>query len=630
MKLPSKPDRVGIFAFYDADGIVDDYIPVLVGAVREHCAYLLCVVNGELTAEGRQKLAAVSDEILCRPNEGLDVTGYKEGLFHLEERARGADEVLFFNQTVFGPLYPLEEMFSAMGTRDLDFWGMTRHKGLQADLTGTVWEKVEYGYIPPHIQSYFFAVRSSLLQSPEFWKYWRGLPQIHDYMEAVSFHEIKFTKYFEDKGFCSAPYLDCPEWDPYMDYSMMGMPALMVKEKRAPVVKRKSFFAARTSILGIPFGGESWELYLYLSKLKTYRTEYILQNITRTVSCAAYTAALAPTFCPQSGTKEEGRTALVLWLSDPMIFPYAAAAARSLPAGGQIFCLVTDGVLKAALEDFLPQAKVLIEEKNGFFRLFRDLWQEIKAYQYCCYLPLVPAFLPDSLQDMSLVHSNFRALGDISADLKMLREVPGISVLSPIPEGLGNAFFNTLSVKTLSPLVEILKEAEIGKQCLGEELLRLPGSAFFAETKTLELLSGLPWEKISSLKTELPAEEFLLPLAAQSCSKLCGFCASWADVTREYWNAREYAMRFARIFKTPSKQKPDLIEYRMRGIKDFYDERRYQMTLEQAFKAKLGFKQKLWIIVQLLLSPQAFERLQRLLHGGKLPPAPPHPQDPLD
>ena len=68
----------------------------------------------------------------------------------------------------------------------------------------------------------------------------------------------------------------------------------------------------------------------------------------------------------------------------------------------------------------------------------------------------------------------------------------------------------------------------------------------------------------------------------------------------------------------------------MQWIKDFYDERRYQMTLEQAFKAKLSFKQKLWIISQLLLSPQAFERLQRLLHRGKLPPAHPQPKDPLD
>ena len=89
MKLAQGAKRAAVFAFYDKDGIVDDYIPVLVGAVRRHCARLVCVVNGDLTEEGRAKLAPVCDEILMRPNEGLDVTGYKEGFFHLEGELGG-------------------------------------------------------------------------------------------------------------------------------------------------------------------------------------------------------------------------------------------------------------------------------------------------------------------------------------------------------------------------------------------------------------------------------------------------------------------------------------------------------------------------------------------------------------
>ena len=628
MKLPSKPNRIGIFAFYDADGIVDDYIPMLVGAVREHCTLLLCVVNGELSAEGRQKLAAVSDEILCRPNEGLDVTGYQQGLFHLEEKARRADEVLFFNQTVFGPVYPLSEMFDAMGERDLDFWGMTRHKGLKADLTGTVWEKVEYGYIPPHIQSYFFAVRASLLQSAAFWNYWREMPVIHDYMEAVCTHEIRFTKYFEDRGFQSAAYLDCSEWDAYIDYGMMGMPAFLVEEKRAPIIKRKSFFTPRTSILGIPWGGEAWALYRCLNKIKTYSMEPILQNITRTVPCVEYTAALAPTFFPAEKTAEQGRVALVLWLSDPMLFPCAVSAVRSLPQEGKVFCLITKEALRAKTKELFPGAVILEEKENGFFSLFRDLWPEIKEYEYCCYLPLVPPSLPDSLQDMSSVYSNFNALGDISADLKMLREVFGVGVLAPVPGGLGSGFFNSRPLEELLPLVELLDGTSLGKQCFGKELLQLPGNAFFAQTEVLAALEALPWNDFSSFPTGFPAEEFLLPLAAQSCAKLCGFSAPWADVTREFWNAREYAMRFARIFRTPNKQKPDTIEYRMKGIRDFYEERRYQLTIEEV--AQKNFKQKLGFVLQILFSQATLQRLRKFLHGGKLPPDLPPPQDLMD
>ena len=61
---------------------------------------------------------------------------------------------------------------------------------------------------------------------------------------------------------------------------------------------------------------------------------------------------------------------------------------------------------------------------------------------------------------------------------------------------------------------------------------------------------------------------------------------------------------------------------------DFYYERRYQMTLEQAFAAPLTAKQKLWICLQILLKPTTFQKLHRLL--GRKGEAPPLPADPLD
>ena len=225
------------------------------GRVRRHCARLLCVVNGELTEAGRAKLAPVCDEILMRPNEGLDVTGYKEGFFHLEGELEQFDELLFFNQTVFGPLYPLGELFDEMAGRDLDFWGLSRHKGLQRDLTGTVWEKVEYGYIPPHVQSYFFAVRGELLRGGALGEYWRALPVIHDYIEAVSFHEMRFTKFFADQGYRWQVYLDCGDWERFLDYPLMGAPARLLESARLPLVKRKSFITPPQQLPQLPAGG---------------------------------------------------------------------------------------------------------------------------------------------------------------------------------------------------------------------------------------------------------------------------------------------------------------------------------------------------------------------------------------
>ncbi|MEG0804535.1 MAG: rhamnan synthesis F family protein, partial [Pygmaiobacter sp.] len=85
MKLSKIAKRIAIFAYFDKDGIVDDYVPVLVGAVAEQCDFVLCMVNGALNPEDETRLRAVSDEIVYRPNEGLDITAYKEGYFRLRD-----------------------------------------------------------------------------------------------------------------------------------------------------------------------------------------------------------------------------------------------------------------------------------------------------------------------------------------------------------------------------------------------------------------------------------------------------------------------------------------------------------------------------------------------------------------
>ena len=629
MKLSQSPNRVGIFAYYDADGIVDDYIPVLVGAVRPFCSYLLCVVNGELNEEGRQKLQAVSDEILLRPNEGLDITGYKEGLFHLRKKVLQAEEVLFFNQTIFGPLTPLDEMFCEMNGRDLDFWGLTKHKGLKADLTETIWNKVEYGYLPPHIQSFFFAVRGDLLRAPVFWEYWETLPVIHDYMEAVSYHEVKFTKYFEDQGYRGEPYIDCADWEQYTDYALMGMPAQTVQQKNCPFVKRKSFFTPRTAVLSVPQGGAGWQLYQQLAQNGTYPIELVLQNITRTVPASEYLPALAPSFCP--GTQpapQAGTVVLVARIDDIEFLPGLVAAAATVPAGGMVFCLAGSATLQHAVQQQLPQAQVLLCTEDGFFTLFTRLWPQLQGYEYLCYLSLIPPTAGDNMYRRSIVDSTISSLGDLRDNLTILHEQPGIGIVLPLQGTSGEGFSGFLPYAEAKPYLQLAPQLD--ELTFGKPLLWPCSGSFFARTSVMAPLTTLPWAEINALEYAGWAQEIFLPLVAQQSGLLCGFALPWQDLMREYWNTREYVKRFVSVFEIQDKKRPDLVEFRMKSIRDFYLERRYQMTLQQAFAAKLGFKQKLWIILQLLLSPAAFERLQRLLHGGQLPTPPPPPEDGLD
>lgn len=615
MKLTQGAKRAAVFAFYDKDGIVDDYIPVLVGAVRRHCARLVCVVNGDLTEEGRAKLAPVCDEILMRPNEGLDVTAYKEGFFHLEGELEQFDELLFFNQTVFGPLYPLGELFDEMSARDLDFWGLTRHKGLQRDLTGTVWEKVEYGYIPSHVQSYFFAVRGELLRGGALGDYWRALPQIRDYVEAVSFHEMRFTKFFADQGYRWEVYLDCEDWERYLDYPLMGAPARLLSSARLPLVKRKSFITPRSSYRSFPQGAAGWELLCGIERETDYDIRLILQNITRTAPMTDLFSALAPTGCPQPGPRgarspRAERIAAVVWLGEGRFLPLVQKALAALGERDGIFFLLPPGADPAPVAAAWPQAEIRACHKDGFAALMGELWEKVEGFDAVLYLPLAPAENQDGLRDLTRVSQLLGALGDPDEDLRLLGALPGVGLLVPAGDCVDDDLCTLIRADELEGLAPLLESGPLAGLPAGDRLRRLPGNAFFARTGLLRPLAQLSWADPALAAPGAPLAEVLLPLAAQRAGQLYGVSLPWADAARELWNARETQDRFGVIFETPLHRRADLLEHRMRHVMDFYAERWDQMTLEQAFAARLGLKQKLWILARLFF-PRLFDRLHR-------------------
>ena len=239
--------RVTIYAFYDPDGLVDDYVLDVVAAMSEHSERVLVVSNGPVEAESARRLTAVpSVELVKRANEGFDIWGYKHGLELIgwEELAR-YDEVVLMNSTIAGPLYPLSEMFDAMDPRDVDFWGITAHAGEDYD----PWGLLPTGTLERHIQSYFTVIRSDMVQSTEFRKYWESLAPMRSYTEAVALHEAIFTLKFAELGFRWTSYVDSTDLEYLSSYPLMFLPRQVLIEKRCPFFKRRAFFLSAPDLV---------------------------------------------------------------------------------------------------------------------------------------------------------------------------------------------------------------------------------------------------------------------------------------------------------------------------------------------------------------------------------------------
>ena len=114
-------------------------------------------------------------------------------------------------------------------------------------------------------------------------------------------------------------------------------------------------------------------------------------------------------------------------------------------------------------------------------------------------------------------------------------------------------------------------------------------------------------------------------VAAHEAGFLIGYSARYAELGRLLTNVSAMLTQTEEVWQTKNNRTFDRVLFRMKAIRDFYYERRFQMTLEQAFEADLTWKQKLWICLQIVLKPETF----RKLHPGT-GEEPAHPEDVLD
>lgn len=338
---PTPPTRLGIFFFYDRDGVVDDYVTTLLDGFRPHFSDLTIVVNGKLNDEGRAKFLSYTDKLIVRENKGLDAWAYKTALDSYGwKKLEAFDEIVLFNATIMGPVYPFSEMFDAMNKRDLDFWGITKFHKVPKD----PFNRSPYGYLPEHIQSHFHAYRRSLHTSQAFRDYWDNLPEIKDYFDSVGLHESLFTKRFADKGFTWDVYVNTDDLEGFSYGPITYAAKKLVAEKRCPIFKRRSFFHDYQDVMTQAVGNAALDLYEYLRDHTDYDTDLIWQNALRTMNLADLMKNLHLDYVlPQSVAvpiPDGLRIALVIHVYYMDLLDQTIRYIRSMPAGSDIIITV--------------------------------------------------------------------------------------------------------------------------------------------------------------------------------------------------------------------------------------------------------------------------------------------------
>jgi len=170
-------DSAAVFCHYDPDGVVHDYVVCYLERLCEANFRIFLVSNAPyLNPEAIAALTPLCAKIIRRRNVGYDFGAYKEAILSIPDRGDLA-RLLVTNDSVYGPLQPLETCLSAMSPDKADVWGLTDSYGIRY-----------------HLQSYFLLFHRAALRHESFARFWKELPFVSAKWWAIYYGEVALTQ----------------------------------------------------------------------------------------------------------------------------------------------------------------------------------------------------------------------------------------------------------------------------------------------------------------------------------------------------------------------------------------------------------------------------------------------------
>lgn len=293
----SKKNRLGIFGFNDSYGGLDAGDICLIEAMMPHLSRLIVVSQTPLKAESRKKLSEYTTDILELNGAHLPAA-YQAGFDSLREDILGTvDEVLFFDRSLFGPIYPLSGMFNQMEKSLSDFWGLHWCYGHKIG----AYEKKQYhkaGWtkIPDYIPWSFFAVRKKVFLSREFKKILRGAGKIEDERKAEFLLNTRATASLVKRGFAAEAVLDTEAMRGFVYDPLLTEPLKAVETLKSPLMYTQAFHMDMSKTLEVNAGQSVLAAARHIDKKTDYDINLLWDRLLKTANQHDIKNALGLTF----------------------------------------------------------------------------------------------------------------------------------------------------------------------------------------------------------------------------------------------------------------------------------------------------------------------------------------------
>jgi lipopolysaccharide biosynthesis protein len=170
-------ENICYFSSFDRDSIVSDYIFYYLRQLRESGFDIVFIsTSPSMSQLDLKRLQEIVAFVVHRANLGYDFYSWKIGMM-VRPPAEKTQRVLLANDSVFGPVFPIDSFLSRMQDCDLDMVGIT-----------------DSWWISYHVQSYFLYFSQKVVESGFLQRFFNDVRVLSSKTDIINQYEIGISK----------------------------------------------------------------------------------------------------------------------------------------------------------------------------------------------------------------------------------------------------------------------------------------------------------------------------------------------------------------------------------------------------------------------------------------------------
>ena len=189
--------RLAIFAHYDRRNEIEDYVIEYLKGLKKVAQDIIFVSDSDVKEEELSKISNYVTHTIVGHHGEYDFGSYKRGYLWADENniLKNYKELIFANDSCYGPIHPFEIMFKNMENSQADFWGATINDN----------KKFKTDEIRNHVQSFFVVYKHQVFNNECFKSFISSITKQNSKEEVISKYEIGLSIFLQEHGYkCDA------------------------------------------------------------------------------------------------------------------------------------------------------------------------------------------------------------------------------------------------------------------------------------------------------------------------------------------------------------------------------------------------------------------------------------------